>query len=59
MIDDYRQRAGRHAPQTIAEIRAAAQRLLNDGHTERRVAAALGCSVEQARRLIGECQYCA
>jgi hypothetical protein len=45
----YSFRAKLHAPKTIEEARAAAQRLLADGYSDHGVAAALGLAVEQSK----------
>jgi transposase len=57
-VESYAIRAKQHAPKTIEEARAAAQRLLAEGYNDHGAAAALGVSVEQIRRMIGECSSC-
>ncbi len=52
---DYAVRAQAHAPRTFEELQAAAQQLIDDGHSDYGAAAALGLAVEQVRRLIGQC----
>lgn len=56
--DEYFKRSVQHRPQTLKDIREAAQRLLAQGYNDHGVAAALGIAVEQVRRLIGECGAC-
>jgi transposase len=50
----YAARAKQHAPKTIEEARTAAQRLLAEGYSDHGAAAALGVSVEEIRRMLGE-----
>jgi ParB-like chromosome segregation protein Spo0J len=51
---DYLARAEQHAPKTIEEARAAAQRLLAEGYSDHGIAAALGLAVDQVRRMLGD-----
>ncbi len=57
MSDTYAAKARQHAPRTLEETRTAVQRLLDQGHSDYGIAAILGCSVEQVRRLVG-CEAC-
>lgn len=57
-IDAYRERAERHAPRTVEELRDAARGMLRDGMSDHGVAAALGVDVNAVRRLVGECVGC-
>ncbi len=56
--NDYRTRAERHAPQTAAELRRAAQQMLRDGMGEHSVADALKLDVAAVKRLVGQCAGC-
>jgi hypothetical protein len=57
--DAYSVRARQHAPRTIEEARAAAQRLLGEGYNDYGIAAALGLAVDQVRRMLGPQIICA
>jgi transposase-like protein len=56
-LTDYATRATKHRPQTLNEIRDAAQRMAAENIGDHDIAEALGISVEQVRRLIG-CSDC-
>lgn len=58
--DNYDARAQRHAPKTSEQIRAAAQSLARDGHTDHTIAQILRLDVQAVRQLIGApCSSCA
>lgn len=50
---DYVRRANQHAPKSQEEVAAAAQALINEGHSEHSVAAILKIDLNSLRRMLG------
>jgi hypothetical protein len=52
---DEEARRNLHRPQTLDEVRKAAQRMANEGLSDYSIAAAFSVDVNSIRRLLGEC----